>query len=230
MRLEIAPPEVVEAILEGLELSIPLSITLETVGVRVATFRAWLARGARNEGQGYHGAGDYCPTCRAMWPDTCALLCPFVSLRARVLKSRARGCEELISAIRLKAADEKSGSRVLLELARSLYPDKIHHPNGSRNRAYTEHLLLGGSQAEHRDDAEELAIAQADANVARTLAQTELANAQREQLGRSGSYFDKLIVAVSGAVAGGGDDEPTIVTQHELEAASPSAALDGDLD
>lgn len=227
MRLEIAPPEVVEAILEGLELSIPLSITLETVGVRVSSFRAWLARGLRNASQGFHGAHpNNCATCRAMWPETCAMLCPFVTLRARVLKSRARGCEELISAIRLKASDEKSGSRVLLELARSLYPDKIHHPNGSRNRAYTEHLLLGGTGADFRDDAEELAIAQADANVARTLAQTELANAQREQLGRSGSYFDKLIVAVSGAVAGGGDD----VSQAELEAASPSAALDGELD
>ncbi len=223
-------PYLLDAIISGLELgTIPLSVVLETAGLRTRTFTAWMLTGRRNAAEGQHGDDDPCDECTER--ETCARWCCYVSLYTRVLRARANGCADLLADVVTKAKGEKGGSRVLLELARSLYPDKVHNWKARKAARYTEHETLGGDPDELRDDHEALELAQASANVARTEAQTELAKAQKETLGKSGSYFDKLIVAVAGAVAGQGvrsdGNEPT---QAELEAASPSVGLDGELE
>ena len=225
----VSEPDLVDAIVEGLELGLPVSITCETAGVPTHSFRVWMQRGAARALDGLHGDDDECEVCDVL-EFACENWCPFVTFRQRVTRARANGAQDLITKIREKANEEKSGSRVLLELLTRLYPDMVYNPNARTNRRYIEGELLGRDPTAMRDDSEELELKQTSATIARVKAQTQLADAQRETLGRSGSYFDKLVVAVAGAVAGantGGDED---MTQAELEAASPSAMLDGELD
>ena len=100
-------PELVDAICSGLELGLPVSVTLETASIRKHTFQGWMTKGRRHMEAGRHGDEDECDECTEK--RDCERYSHYVSFRSRVLRARANGCVDLLSQIRSKAQAEKSG-------------------------------------------------------------------------------------------------------------------------
>lgn len=216
-------PGLIDAICEAVALNMPIRVAVETLGVHPSTMSDWMLKGKRRSAEGKkHGTRDACEECPPGGVELCPDYSVFVELYQRVQEARAQACGELMGKIQDKAADEKGGSRVLLELARSLYPDQIHNPKDIRGKfRWREPELMGEDPKDHKSDESELALELTSAQIAKTEAQTELAKAQKENIGQAGSYFDKLLVKVADAIAGAGQ-----ISKEELADASPSVALD----
>ena len=70
-------PEIVDLIIEGLELGLPVSVSLETAGVRKRSFQSWMLRGKRDELKGMHGDDDTCDKCVIQDDDGCRRDSPY---------------------------------------------------------------------------------------------------------------------------------------------------------